>query len=258
MPVIALRRSLFLLVFAALLTACGSPTPSVAPSVPVTPSPSVTTSPGSPVPGGVSASVAAATALSADPRFVGFMPLNPAVAQQRWYELTANGSDWDVTLTVGWGDCSTACPHQHNWHYRVGPDGQATFLDEAGEGLPDGSFPSPASGVAEIHLVTTIPCNDVVNVAASCAVVEGLPGAHFKLTRFDADGISFPLNAGADGGAHASLPGGVYIMTVISRPDAGPLPAPFALSLAPGQDNVLTITFAAAASTPAPSSSATP
>lgn len=232
MPSLLGRRQLSLPLLALLLVACGGP---IVPTVSAPPS----VAPSAQTGGVVAAPIAAATVLQADPRFSdGFMPLNPLLVQQRWYEMTGDGSSWTVSLTVGWGDCRTSCPHQHTWHYRVGPDGAAVFLDEAGESLPTDTFPSPASGVAEIHLVTQLACSRTT----SCLLV-GLPGTSFEFSRFDANNTSFQLDADAEGGRHSSLPGGVYILTTLSRPDGGPLPAPFAMSLAPGQDNLVTITM---------------
>lgn len=230
------------------LVACGGPTPSTAPP---SASPTPTTPAGSVDPGGVAvaAPLAAAAVLSADPRFVlGFMPFNPALAQERWYEMTNEGSVWDVSVSVGWGDCSIDCPHRHTWHYRVGSDGTAVFGDEAGEGLPPDVLPTPgANSIAEVHLMTATTCSNT----GSCA--PGLPGVSFKLTRFDTKN-DFQLDTDSTGGRHSSLPAGVYIMTTVSRPDGGPLPAPFALSLAPGLDNIITVPLPAATA----SDSATP
>ena len=240
MPSFALLRRLLPLTLIGLLVACTPPAPSPTPT-PV-PSPTVSAK-NTPAPGSLEATKAAALVLSADPRFVGFAPLNPALPQERWYEMTADGNTWDVTLTVGWGDCSAGCAHHHSWHYRVGPDAKPTLVEESGEGLPADAFPSPASGVARVHLVTTSPCAD----GASCAF-NGVPGAGFKFARFGAAGgdLVVALNADSKGSVVSSLPGGVYIVTTTSRPDGGPLPAPFALSLAPGRDNVVSIAFAAA------------
>ena len=218
------RSFALLVVLAVALVGCGNP-PSPSPSPSPTPTPTApATTPGA---GSVAAAQAAAAVLSADPRFVGFTPYNPALTgQSRWYEMTANGSTWDVSVTVGWGGCEAGCAHQHAWHYRVGGDGKAKLVDESGEGLPTDVFPSPGSGIARYSLVSD------------------LPGAVFKLERYGANGAVFQFPVGSDGKARGSLPGGVYILSVFMRPDAGPLPAPFALSLAPDADNTIPVSLA--------------
>lgn len=227
---------LFVLALAMVSGACGEP--------PVTPAPSLSPSPSavvlSPGAGAVPAPEAAAAALAADPRFVGFAPLNLGLAgQRRWYEMTADGNSWNVVVTFGWGACDASCERRHSWHYRIGPDGIATLASESGGGLPPESFPTPDGGIAQYQLVTALTgCPDGDSCPPSV-----VPGARLSLDRWGSDDPPFELSSGPDGRASGSLPGGVYILNVLSRPDGGPLPPPFAISLAPGETNLIAIAF---------------
>ena len=122
----------------ALIAACssgGSPSPTPSPNPRATPTPIAV-----PV---VSAEDAAARVIVTDPRFAGARQLsNNLIGGSRWWEARAlDGGAWQISLTIGWGDCPAGCISRHTWVFHVGADGQVTLISETGEPVPN---PLPA------------------------------------------------------------------------------------------------------------------
>jgi hypothetical protein len=124
-----------LLAVGMLVAACSSsatPNPSTSPASPASPSIS-------------SAEEAAAAVAATNDRFTGIEQKNPdMIGQGSFWEATpvaagayqggASGG-WQVTYTVGWGDCPSGCIYQHVWTYQVDADGTVTLLSETGDPL---------------------------------------------------------------------------------------------------------------------------
>jgi hypothetical protein len=107
-------------------------TPSALPSPQVTPTP---------VPGQViSEQDAAARVLLTNPLFAGATRLNPdTIGASKWWESKPlAGGGWQVTVTVGWGDCPAGCISKHTWTYTVKPDGAVSLDAESGPPVPSG------------------------------------------------------------------------------------------------------------------------
>jgi len=116
-----------------------SPEPSTTPAVTPTPIAATVTS----------AADAAALVIATDPRFEGAIGLTPDVigASKWWTARALADGAYQVTLTIGWGDCPSGCINQHTWRFRVAADGQVTLLDESGDpvsadGIPTGDTSS--------------------------------------------------------------------------------------------------------------------
>jgi hypothetical protein len=90
-----------------------------------------------------SAADAAALVIATNPLFEGAAELNPDMigASKYWEaEVLADGA-FQITMTLGWGDCPAGCVERHTWIYNVAADGQLTLVEESGDPLPAGSFP---------------------------------------------------------------------------------------------------------------------
>lgn len=136
-------RALLAIALVALVAACsggGSPSP--------TPAPGVTT-----------AEEAVSAIRARVPLFDGIDPLNPdMIGQSAWWEAAAQGKatppvGWDVTFTIGWGDCEAGCIDRHQWVWSVAADGTVAFTGESGslvtdEILAGRQAASTATGVA--------------------------------------------------------------------------------------------------------------
>jgi len=129
-----------------LLGACSSaatPAPSLTPASPTAASPT----PASPA---ISTAEAAAAAVAAtNPRFEGIERKNPdMIGQGSFWEAKpmaagayapASPGSWEVTYTIGWGDCPAGCIYEHVWTYRVDADGTVTLQSETGDPLESGT-----------------------------------------------------------------------------------------------------------------------
>jgi hypothetical protein len=122
----------------------GSSEPSpTAPGGTPTPSPTLEAPGPTPVPVDVaSATDAAALVIATDPRFEGAIELTPdIIGASKWWEATALADGgYQVTITIGWGDCPSGCINEHVWDFEVSADGEVTLLGESGDPIsPDGS-----------------------------------------------------------------------------------------------------------------------
>lgn len=125
-----------LLALSLLLVACSTGGGSPAPTTPA------------PTPTPIGAEVnspqdAASLVIATDPRFEGTTELSPDVigASQYWEARALDGGAYEITLTIGWGDCPAGCINRHVWVYTVTADGQVTLASESGEPIPAGGVP---------------------------------------------------------------------------------------------------------------------
>ena len=86
---------------------------------------------------------AAARVIATDPRFEGAIELSPDIigASKYWEAEALDGGAYQITMTIGWGDCPAGCINRHVWVYSVSADGQVELIEESGDPIPDGSLP---------------------------------------------------------------------------------------------------------------------
>jgi hypothetical protein len=119
----ALSMALLLAVIAACSAAGGTapPTPSPSPSGPAITSPEQ----------------ALARVQAEHPEFAGIGPLDPdLIGACCWSEAKAVDGGYQVTFTVGWGDCPAGCIERHVWTFAVAPDGTVGLIGEQGPAVP--------------------------------------------------------------------------------------------------------------------------
>lgn len=72
--------------------------------------------------------------LASEPRFAAISPLRPdTVGQAAWYEAFEAGNGYQVSVTIGSGDCIAGCIDRHTWTYDVARDGSVTLAGEQGD-----------------------------------------------------------------------------------------------------------------------------
>ncbi|HXG39870.1 MAG TPA: hypothetical protein VNJ28_02915 [Candidatus Limnocylindrales bacterium] len=127
-PLPGLLRALLSGLLAALLVACGGPSPS----------PDASAAPPGSAPGRVTSPEEAIAAVKAlEPRFASLGPPDPGlIGQAHWIAAEPVGDGYRVEVRVGWGDCPAGCIHEHRWVYAVGRDGRVELLGEAGDPVP--------------------------------------------------------------------------------------------------------------------------
>jgi hypothetical protein len=124
--------AILIMVLAACSSAGGGPSPSPTPSP--SPSGSAVTSP----------EEALARVQAEHPEFAGLGPLDPdLIGACCWSEARAVDGGYQVTFTVGWGDCPAGCINKHVWTFAVAPDGRVGLIGEEGEPVP----PDVMSGI---------------------------------------------------------------------------------------------------------------
>jgi len=86
---------------------------------------------------------AAALVIATDPRFAGAEKLNPEMigASKYWEAQVLDGGAYQITLTLGWGDCPSGCINRHTWVYEVTGSGEVSLIEESGDPVPAGNFP---------------------------------------------------------------------------------------------------------------------
>jgi hypothetical protein len=128
-----IRRPALALVALLLVAACGPNGGSASPSTQPTPTPVGST-------GVTTLDEAAAVVIASDPRFAGVTKYDPnLIGASRWWEGKTTSTGYEVTITIGWGDCPAGCIQKHVWTYAVTPAGEASLVSEAGDPLPEGS-----------------------------------------------------------------------------------------------------------------------
>lgn len=154
-----------LVALSAVLTACTSggssptpirPTPTTTPSPTVSPTPSPTPSPSAtPAPSTTevtSAAQAAALVLASNPLFGNLQPLLPdLIGQSASYEASEVADGYQVTVTMGWGDCESGCIDRHTWNYRVDRAGAIELVGEEGP-PPEAVVPVGGAGPARVTI----------------------------------------------------------------------------------------------------------
>ena len=124
---------------AAALGACSpgsSPSPTAEPTLKPTPTPI-----GEPI---ATIDEAARLVIASDPRFAGVTKLDPnLIGASAWWEgQRLEMGDYELTITIGWGDCPAGCINKHQWLFRVTPDAVITLVSETGDPLPAGTLPA--------------------------------------------------------------------------------------------------------------------
>jgi hypothetical protein len=97
-----------------------------------------------PSPGAVEVSSpedAAARVIASDPRFAGATLRQPdSIGLSKWWEWKALGDGgYEISLTLGWGDCPAGCINHHTWVFDVAADGTVTKTTDSGDPVPAGS-----------------------------------------------------------------------------------------------------------------------
>jgi hypothetical protein len=82
---------------------------------------------------------AAARVIAADKRFAGATQLLPgSIGLTKWWTgrpLTTGG--YEISLTLGWGDCPAGCIDHHTWVFDVAEDGTVQLVSESGDAVPN-------------------------------------------------------------------------------------------------------------------------
>jgi hypothetical protein len=121
----AAMSTVLIVVLAACSSAGGAPSPSPSPS---------------PSPGAASVTSpeeALARVQAEHPEFAGLGPLDPdLIGACCWSEAKAVDGGYQVTFTVGWGDCPAGCIDKHVWTFAVAPDGRVGLIGEEGPPVP--------------------------------------------------------------------------------------------------------------------------
>ncbi len=269
------RRPVLLALAALAVAACTSASPSAPPSsaastapgatasaLPSTPPPSAassapgaTASPpaGSPLPSSrpaASAAAAFAAVRARSPYFDAVQPRDPQmVGQAAWWTATpagpGTGGAWEVTVSVGWGDCPAGCISNHVWRWAVAADGATTLESESGPTIPQ----DVQAGLAAA--ATSSGVGGAVTAGPVCPVVR--PGESGCDDRPVGDAVLVVSDAGGAQVARFTTDGsGLFRIalapdsyTLEPQPRAGLLgtarPEPF--TVAPGRLTLLPVSY---------------
>jgi hypothetical protein len=186
-----------------------SPSPSASSSIGPSPSPSTVPSPSAS--GGAivvgSHAQAAALVLASDPRFQGIGPQQfDVVGQCCWYEVAEAADGWDVTVTIGSGDCMAGCIDRQTWRYHVDRAGSIELLTEEGAAEPP-AWTGSGPATSTITVVAGPTCPVVTDppdpsclprpVAGAEIVVRAPDGTELARAVSDAEGVvTLSLDAG--------------------------------------------------------------
>jgi hypothetical protein len=201
-----------------------SPTPTSPPSSP-TASPTASASPSPtavPSPSGAStgADDAVARVLDSDPRFTGIRRLDPnLIGQASWYTVEPTGSDFKVTVRIGWGDCQAGCIDEHIWVFQVAGDGTLALQSESGEPLPPGvagsGGPGAGASMLDIALVAGPVCPVERNPPDPNCAARPVAGARVVVR--DASGAEKASGVSDQTGhVRLALPGGAYTVEAMA------------------------------------------
>ena len=245
---------------AILLTACvGGPGPSPASSAatpPPTPGqsqptprvtvlPSITPAPTLAGTGDVSSSAqAAALVFASDPRWSQMTPLRADfVGQSSWYEATEDADGFNVTITVGQGDCQAGCIERHAWQYHVSHAGDVVLVGETGD---DVTVTPPTGGEGSVRVTVSL-------LAGPTCPVEQIPPAPGCAPRpvvgadvgiYDPHGnLVATATSNAEGKVIFDVPAGAYF--VAASPAEGIMvdPEPQAFSAIAGDEVGLLLSY---------------
>jgi hypothetical protein len=184
--------------------ACGAPGATPAPSPSPSPTPGPQTNVGS-------AAQAAALLFASDERFARMQPLRTdVIGQSAWYEAFEEGDHYNVTITIGAGDCMAGCIQHHTYSYTITHEGQIALVIDEGDDVP---IPPATGGGASISLRVSL------SSGPSCPVLTNPPDpgcaarpvVNAEVVVFDVHGRQVASATSAeDGTVSLELPGGAY------------------------------------------------
>ena len=153
------------------------------------------------------------------------MPLrSDMVGQSSWYEVAADGTGFNVSITVGQGDCQAGCIERHIWDYHVDADGTVALVGESGDDIdvqPVAGGDGPAQITVDLMAGPTCPV--VQNPPDPNCDDRPVKNAEVKL--FDATGTEVETKtSGDDGRVVFQVPAGAYY--VVAQPVQGLMGAP--------------------------------
>ena len=84
---------------------------------------------------------AAARVIATDRRFAGATMIDAgAIGLTKWWAWRAlDDGGYEITMTVGWGDCPAGCINHHTWVFDVAVEGTVTKVSESGDEVPPGA-----------------------------------------------------------------------------------------------------------------------
>jgi hypothetical protein len=209
-----------------------------APSAPVTP-PTSTAPATVPSPRQVtqvtSAAQAAAVVFESNPLFGSVsQPIAGVIGQSSSYQASQSGDGFNVSVTLGSGDCPAGCINEHTWNYSVSGDGRVTLVNEQGdpfEAPTENVTPDPAT--VSVHLVAGPVCPVERNPPDPSCAPRPVPGATVVL--HDPSGAEVgQASADSTGTATFSVPGGAYYLEAAGVQGLMRLPDPQAFSVLGG------------------------
>jgi hypothetical protein len=224
-----MNRIAVLLIALFVASACGSG-PGASPTPQPTPTPGPVTSPED----------AFARIVALEPRLAGTRPVDPdSIGNSSWYEADAVDDGYAVEVYVGWGDCMAGCSAHHSWRFAVAADGAVALIEEEGDAVPPGEWPSPG-GTGRTGIFGTALAGPTCPVEqpgdASC---EPRPVAGATVLVSDAQGgEAASAVTAADGTFFVELPAGSY--SVAAQPVEGLMgfPDPIQVEVTQGEATI--------------------
>jgi hypothetical protein len=187
-----------------------------------------------------SAEDAFARIVAFEPRLAGTRPVEPdSIGQASWYEATEADDGYAVEVYVGWGDCMAGCIGHHSWRFAVAADGTVELLEDEGDAVPPGEWPSPGGtgrtgifGTASAGPTCPVeqpgdPACEPRAVAGATILVRDATGAEVESALTGPDGTFF-----------VELPAGSY--TIAAQPVEGLMgfPEPVPVEVTDGEATV--------------------
>lgn len=194
-----------------------------------------------PTPGPVtSGEDAFARIVALEPRLAGTRPVEPdSIGQASWYEAIEAGDGYAVEVYVGWGDCMAGCIGHHSWRYAVATDGTVELIEEEGDPVPPGEWPSPG-GTGRTGIFGTAAAGPTCPVEQpDDPACQPRPVAGATVLIRDATGAEVASAvSGADGTFFVELPAGSY--TLFAQPVEGLMgfPEPVPVEVTDGEATV--------------------
>jgi hypothetical protein len=205
-------RTLLLAVSSAFfILACSGAAPTPTAPAPTASGPAAPTPSPSSVTGAVtSAAQAAALVMASDPNFASLAPANPdLIGGCCSYEADDAPPGYQVTITIGWGDCPAGCINHHTWQFHVDLDGTISLVSQQGDEPPPvnpvgGQQPATvtvnmrAGPVCPVVAVPPKPGCEPRPVANASVVLRSPTGAELATATSNEQGeIGFQLPPGA-------------------------------------------------------------